>query len=144
MFEICGLFRIRFFSSRKLIHAMTAMTAMETPTPTPIAVLLLWDVWVLVTALWVDVVGVLVPETPKVTKVIYPVTVRMDAAALPVDEVVACTELAPRCELGLLVEAAPWEESTSVDAAAFPAVEATVVDGVAVPPQFVGVAAEVV
>ena len=43
------------------MQAMTATVAMETPTPTPMAVLLLWDVCVVAAALWVDAEGALVP-----------------------------------------------------------------------------------
>ena len=58
------------------MQAITAIVAMETPTPTPMAVLLLWDVCV-VAALWVDAEGALVPESvdageTEVAKVVLP------------------------------------------------------------------------
>ena len=72
-----GLPRVRFFSSRKTMQAITATVAMETPTPTPMAVLLLWDVCVVAAALWVDAEGALVPESvdageTEVAKVVLP------------------------------------------------------------------------
>lgn len=74
-----------------------------------------------------------------------PVAAGMPAAALLVGEVVAWAELALLCALGLLVEAASWEEEGAfVDAAACSVVEAVAVDEAAAPPQIVCVAAEVV
>ena len=66
MLGVFGLFRVRFFSSRKTIQAMTAMAAMETPMPTPMVVLLLWDVCVVAPVLWVDA------EETEVAKVVLP------------------------------------------------------------------------
>ena len=45
------------------MQAIMATVAMETPTPTLMAALLLWDVCVVAAALWVDVEGALVPES---------------------------------------------------------------------------------
>ena len=47
------------------MQAMMATVAMETPTPTPapMAALLLWGVCVVAAALWVDAGGALVPES---------------------------------------------------------------------------------
>ena len=55
--------RVRFFSSRTTMQAMMATVAMEAPTPTPMAALLLWGVCVVAAALWVDAGGALVPES---------------------------------------------------------------------------------
>ena len=77
MFGMFGLSRVRLFSSRMTMQAMRA-TAMETPTPTPMAVLLLWDVCIVAAAaLWVDAEGVLVPksedaEETEAAKVVLP------------------------------------------------------------------------
>jgi hypothetical protein len=157
MLGVFGLSRVRFFSSRKTMQAMMATVAMETPTPTPIAVLLLRDVCVVAAALWVDAEGTLVPESvdageTKVAKVVLPefravdpVAAEMPTAALLVGEVVAWAELALLCALEPLVEAASWEEEGAfVDAAACSVVEAVAVDEAAAPPQVVCVAAEVV
>ena len=46
-----------------MMQAMTATAAMETPMPTPMVVLLLWDACVVAAALWVDAEGALVPES---------------------------------------------------------------------------------
>ena len=65
MLGVFGLSRVRFFSSRKMMQAMTATVAMETPTLTPMAVLLLWDICVAAAAalLWVDAGDALVSES---------------------------------------------------------------------------------
>ena len=64
MLGMFGLSRVRFFSSRMTMQAMMATAAMETPTPTPMAALLLRDVCVVAAAaLWVDAEGTLVPES---------------------------------------------------------------------------------
>ena len=59
------------------MQAMMATVAMEAPTPTPMAALLLWGVCVVAAALWVDAEGALVPESvdageAEVAKVVLP------------------------------------------------------------------------